>query len=162
DLLLSSLSGGIIMRHLNPLIFVLLVAVALAAACGSSPTSPSGAVRVKGTVLDVASSLQAPGAQTAQSEGPVASSGAHGRISVTVQGTSLNTTVSGNGTFEIEGLSAGTFTLVFTRDGVTLGSVTVTASSEVTIVVKIEASSVTVVKLEIDGQDKDADDTKTC
>src|SRR5262245_16510059 len=148
------------MRLVNARILVLLAAVALAAACGSSPTSPSGAVVVKGTVLDASVGV---GQVTAQSAGaPVASSGG-GRITVTAQGTTTTATVSGNGTFGLDGLAAGTFTLVFTRDGVTIGTVTVTGTGggdEVEIVVKVEATNVTLVQLQINGHDADA--SKTC
>jgi len=139
---------------------LLLAAVALtSAACGSNPASPSDPVVVRGTVLEATAGLV-----TAQSAGPVASSTGGSRITVTVEGSSLSTTVSGNGTFVLEGLSAGTFTLVFTRDGVTLGTVTVTGTGggdEVKIVVQVEGTTVVLIELKIDGQDE-TEGAKTC
>src|SRR5262245_16631659 len=129
----------------------ILVAVALGAAllmsvaCGDSPSSPSGAVVVRGTVLGATA-----GGVSAQSAGAVASSSA-GKITVSVaENPSLTVTVSGNGTFTLEGLPTGTFTLVFTRDGVTLGTVTVTGvgdSSEIKVVVQVDGGAVVVIEL---------------
>jgi hypothetical protein len=123
-----------------------------AAGCGDSPSSPSGAVVVRGTVLEASGSL------AAQSAGAIASAAA-GRITVTVvEDPSISVTVNGNGTFMLEGLPLGTFTLVFQRDGVTLGTVTVTGvgeGSEVKIIVQIQSSRVVVVELTVDDHDTD-------
>ncbi len=127
-------------------------AALLAVACGgSSPTGPSGsaAVRVEGTVLDGG----------AASTGVVAHAGAAsasgGPVTVTVkEKPSLSVTVSGSGTFELEGLPDGSFTLVFTRNGVALGEVLVTGASggaTVKVVVRVDAKAVVLVQLEIDG-----------
>jgi hypothetical protein len=142
------------------LLLVGVLAVALGAAgCGDSPSSPSGAVVVRGTVLGAPA-----GSLSAQSAGAVASSGA-GRITVTVaEDPSITVTVSGNGTFVLEGLPLGTFTLVFQRDGVTLGTVTVTgvgAGSEVKVVVQVDGSVLVVVELKVDDHDADTS-SKTC
>jgi hypothetical protein len=137
------------------LAFLLLAAAAaaLTGACGG-PASPSGAVVVRGTVLGATA-----GTVTAQS-GEATASAAKGRITVTVaEDPSITVTVSGNGTFVLEGLPLGTFTLVFVQDGVTLGSVTVTGVSEgsdVKIVVRVDGSVVVVVELKVDDRDTDA------
>jgi hypothetical protein len=130
----------------------------LLAGCGGSPTSPSGmgVVNLHGVAL---------GANTASSaSGLHAMSGSSG-ITVTVQGTSTTTTISANGTFELDGLPAGTITLTFTRNGVTLGTITITnvpGTAEINLVVQITAT-VVLVKVEINGTDTTADnETKTC
>jgi hypothetical protein len=86
-------------------------------------------------------------------------------ITVTVQGTSISTTISANGTFELEGLPAGTFTLVFSSNGVTLGTITITSvptQGEVNVVVQITATTVVLVKVEVNGTDTTDNQTKTC
>ncbi len=133
-------------RHLT---FLLLAAATLAgAACGGNPASSTGAVVVRGTVLGATA-----GTVTAQSAGATASA-AKGRITVMVaEDPSITVTVSGNGTFVLEGLPLGTFTLVFMQDGVTLGTVTVSGvheGSEVKIVVQVQGSTVVVIELKVD------------
>jgi hypothetical protein len=140
-------------RRLAVLLLVALGVGLGAAGCGDSPSSPSGAVVVRGTVL-----AESSGSLAAQSAGAIASAAA-GRITVTVvEDPSISVTVNGNGTFMIEGLPLGTFTLVFQRDGVTLGTVTVTGvgeGSEVKIIVQIQSSRVVVVQLTVDDHDTD-------
>ena len=134
-------------------------AVLLLGACGSdNPASPSAATRVllKGTVLGAPTSVFTESAASTQS-----ASG--GKITVTVQeAPSLTVTVSGNGTFEISGLPLGSFTLVFSRDGVVLGTVAVTGVQpdvEITLVVKVTGNNVVLVSLKMgDGPDQVADD----
>ncbi|HXB56666.1 MAG TPA: hypothetical protein VN461_17995 [Vicinamibacteria bacterium] len=138
-------------------------------ACGSSPTSPSGTsagVNLHGLAMGQSSaSASSSGAFKAMSTG----SG----ITVTVQGTTISTTISGNGSFELNGLPAGTFTLVFTSNGVTLGTVTITSvptQAEINLVVQITTTVVIMVKVEINGTDETDnennngtnDGTKTC
>jgi len=144
--------------------FLFLTAVAAAmtnVACGENPASPSGEVVVRGTVLGATA-----GTVTAQSGEASAQSAAGGRITVTVQeAPSLTVTVSGNGTFVLEGLPLGTFTLVFTRDGVVLGTVTVSGvggGAEVKIVVQVNGTTVVLIELKVDDKDVDADRAKTC
>jgi len=130
---------------------VLSTAALFAVACGSSsPSGPSGTpgVRVQGTLLGAAASTGV----AAQSTGTATS----GPITVTVRGTSISVTISGNGTFELEGLPEGTFTLVFTQGGVVLGEVTVTdvaAGAEVKIIVQVSGNTVILVQLTIQGQE---------
>jgi hypothetical protein len=98
----------------RPLRSILVVAAALTLLrCGSSPNSPSGAgAKLQGVVLQDATAHAQSLAQSAQA----------GKITVTVQeDPSLTVTVSGNGTFEIQGVPAGGFTLVFSLNGTTIG-----------------------------------------
>lgn len=143
------------------LLFAVSAAVLSSVACGNSPASPSGAVVVRGTVLGATA-----GTVNAQSAGASAHSAAGGPITVTVQeDPSITVTVSGNGTFVLEGLPTGTFTLVFTRDGVTLGTVTVSGvggGAEVKIVVQVNGSTVVLIELKVDDRDVDAGEAKTC
>ncbi|HKC11538.1 MAG TPA: hypothetical protein VKI41_05730 [Vicinamibacteria bacterium] len=134
--------------------------------CGSSPTSPSGmnaSVNLHGLALSQSA------ASTSSASGYRAMS-TSGSITVTVQGTSISTTISGNGSFELEGLPAGTFTLVFTSNGVTLGTITLTSvptQAEINLVVHI-STTVVMIKVEINGTDETDNETngtngtKTC
>ncbi len=144
-------------RRAFPAMVVVGAAALLAVACGSgsgNPSSPSGAmgVRVQGTVLGAAAATGV----TAQNNGPATS----GPIVVTVKGMpSLSVTVSGNGTFELDNLPQGTFTLVFTRNGVTLGQVTVNganAAATVKIVVQVNGATITLVNMEVDEPEAEA------
>lgn len=125
-----------------------LLAVVAAACGGGSPSSPSGsgAVAVQGVVLGSASGV---GGVNALSNDRVSAGG--NQVTVTVQGTGITTTVSANGTFELEGVPGGTFTLLFQKNGVQVGSVAVTAGagSEVKIVVQIQNTTMVVVELEV-------------
>jgi len=132
--------------------------------CSSSPTSPSSTserVTLHGTAVgqSAASTSSAGGL-----EAMAVPSGS--RVTVTVlEKPSITTTISGNGTFELEGLPAGTFTLVFSRNGVTLGTITITSvpnQAEINVVVQITITTVVLVKVEINGTDQTADATKTC
>ena len=130
-----------------------LAALVVAAACGggSSPSSASGpgSVVVRGVVLGAGASGVASG-ELAASAGVKASGGT---ITVTVEQTGTTTTVSANGTFELEGVPSGTFTLVFKKDGVEIGRVTITAGdgSEVKITVQVQGSTTntTIIVVEI-------------
>src|SRR5258708_1541090 len=134
--------------------------------CGSSPTSPSGmnaSVNLHGLALSQSA------ASTSSASGYRAMS-TSGSITVTVQGTSISTTISGNGSFELEGLPAGTFTPVFTSNGVTLGTNTPTSvptQAAINLVVHI-STTVVMIKVEINGTDETDNETngtngtKTC
>jgi hypothetical protein len=138
-------------RRTLPSLAAVLLAV-LAAACGSgdSPSSASGTggVNVKGQVLGAGASTGVTAAS-----GPVAAAG-DAKITVTIAGTNLTTTVSTNGTFEIDGVTGGTFTLVFTRDGVEIGRVqiTTTATAEVKITVTVQGATIVVTELEVEDK----------
>jgi hypothetical protein len=129
----------------------------LLSACGG-PADPSAAVVLRGTVVGQAAA--APSASAA-GEGVARSSAA--RITVTVQESpSLTTTVSGNGTFELSGLPEGGFTLVFTSNGVRLGTIAISgfdAGQEIRITVDVTGNTVVLVSIENgNGGDGDADD----
>jgi hypothetical protein len=138
-------------------VFVLCAAfaavVALAGCGGENPAGSSGAVVLRGTVVGDATA-------SASSVG-TASSGA--RITVTVaEDSSLSTTVAGNGTFELSGLPEGGFTLVFSSNGVELGTITITNAQPGTeIRITVQVTSTTVILIEIengDGEDEGEED----
>jgi hypothetical protein len=146
-----------------------LAAIALGlSACGGTPTSASGAsaVLVRGVLLGEGASVTGITASSLTGA-PNTSSGS---ITVTVEGAGITTTISGNGSFELEDVPAGTFTLVFKRDGVEIGRLTITAESgmQVEIVVKLESSIVVLVDLKLEHKDdkgnagNDSDAAKTC
>jgi hypothetical protein len=141
------------MKRLQVLLPAVIAVLALAlSGCGSSPTSPSGmnaSVNLHGLAMGQ-------GAASTSSASVYRAMSAGGSITVTVQGTSLSTTISGNGSFELDGLPAGTFTLVFTSNGVTLGTITITSvptQAEINLVVHI-TTTVVMVKVEINGTDE--------
>jgi hypothetical protein len=156
------------MKRLQVLLPAVIAVLALAlSGCGSSPTSPSGtnaSVNLHGLAMGQ-------GAASTSSASGYRAMSASGSITVTVQGTSLSTTISGNGSFELDGLPAGTFTLVFTSNGVTLGTITITSvptQAEINLVVHI-TTTVVMVKVEINGTDETDNEnnngtngTKTC
>ena len=135
-------------RRLLP--WVAVVAAAVAAGCGSDgPSSPSAG----GTGVDVQGLLLGEGASFVASSGGSPSSAKAQKVIVTVQGTTITAEVSANGTFELKGIPSGTFTLIFTIDGKTVGQITVTAEdgAEVKIVVKFENGALVLVELEIES-----------
>ncbi len=145
-------------------LFVMGVVAALSlvlSACGGSPTAPTAGVRLRGVAVN-----QGVGAADGV-RGLSGRSAAAGPSTITVtvqQNTSITTTISGNGTFELEGLPAGTFTLVFSSNGVTLGTVTITSvpdQAEIEIVVQLSTTNVTLVKVTINGTDESESETNT-
>jgi hypothetical protein len=126
--------------------------VALSACGGENPAGASGAVVLRGTVVGDAT------ATASASSAHAAAGGA--RITVTVaEDSSLTTTVAGNGTFELSGLPEGDFTLVFSSNGVELGTITITGvepGTEIKITVRV--TSTTVILIEIENADGDDDD----
>jgi len=145
-------------------LFVMGVVAALGlvlSACGGSPTAPTAGVRLRGVAVN-----QGVGAADGV-RGLSGRSAASGPSTITVtvqQNTSITTTISANGTFELEGLPAGTFTLVFSSNGVTLGTVTITSvpdQAEIEIVVQLSTTNVTLVKVTINGTDESESETDT-
>ena len=125
-------------------------------ACGGNPSEPSGAVRLRGTLVgDVATSDHA-------SLASEQAGGQAGRIIVAVQENGLTTTVGGDGTFELEGVPEGGFTLLFTRDGAVLGTIEITGAlpgQEIRITVRVTGRRVALVAIEhANGDDGDAGD----
>jgi hypothetical protein len=154
------------MRRSHILLSVLLVIVGLTLTGCSNPTSPSGGkgVRLSGVALGPNAAV------TSSSRLSSMADGSESTITVTVEGTSISTTISGNGTFELEGLPSGSFTLVFTQDGVVIGTVSVNGvpeETEIKVVVQIKDETVILIKLEMstgddDDDDSDDDGEKTC
>ncbi len=130
---------------------VVVAGALLAGGCGSdSPTaSDASGVVVEGGVMGGAASVSAADVQT--------SSAAAKKLTVKVEGTTLTVDVSANGTFKLEGVPSGTFTLVFLQDGVEIGRVVVTAGDdmEVKIVVQVTGATIVVVELKVEGRDVD-------
>jgi len=140
--------------------------VALAGCGGENPAGASGAVVLRGTVVGDATA--------SASSVRAASSGA--RVTVTVaEDPSLTTTVAGNGTFELTGLPEGGFTLVFSSNGVELGTITITDVQPGTVIrITVQVTSTTVILIEIEngegddegddeGEDDEDDDAeRTC
>ncbi len=117
--------------------FVLSAAALLLGACAFSPTSPFEGFDGKGS--RVSGSFDS--GVAAQSEGASAAGPAFQGIQVTLQGnSSLSTTVGADGTFTLVGVPAGSFTLVFLRDGRVIGEIrfhNVGNNQEITIVVSL-------------------------
>jgi hypothetical protein len=149
--------------HVTLVCIVAVLAMALSG-CGGNATSPSAVgVTLNGTATDMPTS--AGGGVAALSGASAKASSA--AITVTVlEDPSLTTAISGNGSFKLEGLPAGTFTLVFSSNGATLGTVTVTSvpsEAVINLVVRISRSDVLVVKLEVNGSDETEEQAaKTC
>lgn len=146
------------------LFVVLFAATALLRCGGANPASPSGpGVTLEGMVLQGAS------AASAASAGVSAQSARGGRITVTVQeDPSQSTTVSGNGSFKLDNVPVTGFTLVFSVDGVVLGSISIspvqaTTTIKIKIVVQV-TDHVELVDLEMndDNEDPGNQDPKTC
>ncbi len=150
-------------RGVGLYLLLLMVGLPLVGCGGSSPTSPSGA----GKVVLHGVAVGADGAPAASAVGVSARAASKDRITVTVQGTSISTTVSTNGTFELEDVPTGSFTLVFSINTTVIGTVTITgvpAQGEIQIVVQITVTTVVLINLEIDDHEDDdnEDHDKTC
>jgi hypothetical protein len=151
---------------LSSLAVVAALVVAVSCGGGSSPSSASGSgtgsVGIQGVVLSSAAATGAPGAELTASAGVKASGGT---ITVTVDGTGITTTVSANGTFELKGVPSGEITLVFKKDGVEIGRVTITvadgAEVKITIQVQTTGQTTTIIVVEIKIDEKDGGDTTT-
>jgi hypothetical protein len=130
---------------------LVVVTALIAGGCGSdSPTAPAaGGVVVEGVVVGGTASVSAADLQS--------SAAAARKVTVKVEGTTLTVDVSANGTFKLEGVPSGTFTLVFLQDGVEIGRVVVTAGDdmEVKIVVQVTGSTIVVIELKVEGRDTD-------
>ncbi len=148
------------LRGVGLYLALLMVGLPLVGCGGSSPTSPSGA----GKVVLHGVAVGADGASMASAGGVTAQAAFKDRITVTVQGTSISTTVSTNGTFELENVPSGSFTLVFSINTTVIGTVTITGvptSGEIQIVVQVTVTTVVLISLEIDDHEND-DASKTC
>jgi hypothetical protein len=150
------------MRRHGLLSAVIAVLSLVVSGCSNSPTSPS----ITSVTLHGAAFGQSPASTSSAGGLQAMSVPSAGRVTVTVQeNPSITTTISGNGTFELEGLPAGSFTLVFSSNGVTLGTITITSvpnQAEINVIVQITTTTVILVKVEINGTDTTHDATKTC
>lgn len=134
------------MRCRNLLTWVAFAVAAVTLSCGGEgPSSPSGTgVEVRGVVLGEGSAF-------------VASSGGHPsaakaqKVTVTVEGTPITAEVGADGTFVLRGIPSGSFTLVFTVDGTTIGEVPVSAAdgAEVTVTVKVSGGKLVLVEMKV-------------
>lgn len=135
-------------------LLVALLALSFAACGAENPSSPSAAstgVVLNGSIMGGGSSSSAFGV----SAHATPTSAITGTVTVTLQGSSqISTTVSADGSFTLRGLPAGSFTLLFTRDGSPLGTLTfnsVMPNQEVTITISVNAGSVVLVQEKRDG-----------
>jgi hypothetical protein len=132
--------------HFAPVVFA---AATVLAACGGSPTAPSGAgVSVDGTLLGLsvaASSLHASAGSTA----------AASEVTVTcMENPAIVTTVGPDGRFTLRGLPEGGFTLAFKQGTGELGSASfseVMPNQQITVTVAVTTTGVTVVEEKRNG-----------
>lgn len=133
-------------RHVRLTALFVVSALPLAA-CGGNPAGPSGDVTLEGTVIQ---------GQGALDRGFAAASGSTGAAVITVtvaENRNLSTAVSG-GRFSLAGLPSGSFTLLFSSDGTSVGSVPfadVLPATSISVTVAVSASSVTVVSEQRNG-----------
>ena len=127
-----------------------LAAALWTAACGSdSPTASStGGVAVQGVVVGDSATASVADARPTQASQP------H-KVTVKVAGTTITVDVNANGTFQINGIPSGTFTLVFLVDGVEVGRVEVSAGDGATVkvVVQVKGSDLNVIDIEVEDDD---------
>jgi len=131
------------MRHSRSIVVVLFILAAVGLVACGGPSSPSSAT------TDVVLHGMITGGSAGG--GAAAFSGTAGGepIIVTVQGTSITTTVGDDGSFTLRGLPTGSFTLVFTQGAVTLGTATfaeVKPNQEITVTIEVTPSGVNVVE----------------
>ena len=133
---------------------VVLLASLTAVACGGSGNPAEsdvlGSVSVQGVVLGTGvGSTGVSASSTAQSSSKPA------KVRVAVSGTTLTADVAADGTFQLQGVPSGAFTLVFKVDGVEIGRVEVSAAegAEVRIIVQIESSKLVVLEIDIDDDE---------
>jgi hypothetical protein len=140
-------------RKLNLSIVAAVVGGLVATGCGSdnpAGASGTGGVTVQGVLLSEDATFGALSGASSSS----------GPITVMVEGTSISVTISGNGTFKLEDVPAGDFTLIFLQDGVEIGRIEITAegAAVVDIVVKVVDSEIVLIKVHFEGEDDDDDD----
>lgn len=124
------------------LLLAVLASVSFLAACGGGTSSPSEeGVSIQGTVV---------GSGVASASSVRTSSGAAATITVTVaENPAITATVGADGRFSLRGLPPGGFTLVFSSNGVPLGSIPfaeVKPNQEITLTIRIDGSTVVVVE----------------
>lgn len=136
-------------------LLVSLLALSFTACGAESPSSPSASspgVVVNGSIMGGGGSSSSAFGVSAHA---TPTSSITGTVTVTLQGSpQISTTVSSDGSFTLRGLPAGSFTLLFTRDGAPLGTLTFNAvmpNQEVTITISVTAGSVVLVQEKRDG-----------
>jgi hypothetical protein len=131
------------MRHSRSIVVVLFILAAVGlVACGgpSSPSSATTDVVLHGVIM---------GGSAGGGAAAFSGNATGEPIIVTVQGTSITTTVGDDGSFTLRGLPTGSFTLVFTQGAVTLGTATfaeVKPNQEITVTIEVTPSGVNVVE----------------
>lgn len=143
---------------LSSLPTVLLVSTLFTAACSSgepsSPTAPSAAGRSpRGAVITGRVTGISTGAATESVFTPLATT----RLTVTIVGTDISTTVDGNGQFTLTGVPPGNVSLKFSGSGVdaTITLNGVTATDRITITVAVNGKAA---RLESERRDRDDDE----
>ncbi len=130
-------------KNCRPLVVAFCVTLLglLIADCGQGPTGPSGDVVLRGSVVG--------GVSVSQASAAAGRAQAGSTITVSVQeNPAITATVGSDGTFTLRGLPEGSFTLVFRRDGVTLGTLSFSAVSpnqEIMITVRVSGDTVVLV-----------------
>lgn len=133
---------------------VVLLASLTAAACGGSGNPAEsggwGSVSVQGVVLG-----RAAGSTGVGSSSTARSPSKPDRVKVAVSGTTLTADVAPDGTFKMQGVPSGAFTLAFEVAGVEIGRVEVSAAegAEVRIIVQIESSKLLLLEINIDDDE---------
>jgi hypothetical protein len=143
-------------------VLLALVAVAgvVAAGCGaggpSSPSAGAKGVAVQGVVLG-------DGATFGASSEVHASNAKDQKVTVKVEGTTITAEVSANGTFVLEDIPGGKFTLIFLVDAQEIGRIQVTAQDgdEVKMVVQIKDSALTLIEMHIEHPESGASPSPT-
>lgn len=139
----------------------ILALVTLAACGGSSPSAPSSTsstgVVLKGSLVgasaaSTSSSWASASGQSALSSGLTL---IVGTVTVSVQGSpAISTTVAADGSFTLRGLPEGSFTLLFSRDGAPLGTLSfnsVMPNQELNITVSVTGTTVALVQEQRNG-----------
>ena len=123
--------------------------------CGGEPTSPSGVAVLRGTVLDETSgAAQGPSASDAPGAPSTATGTSSSLTGVTVtvrEASGLTAMVAKDGTFTLNGLPTGTITLVFSRNGMELGSLIikdVASGEQLELKVKVTGNGVAFLDLQ--------------
>ena len=121
------------------------------ASCGG-PTSPSGAATLRGTVFDETAGASAVSEAAGVSAQSTANSSSVANVIVAVQeAPGLTATVAKDGTFTLNDLPTGTITLLFSRNGRELGTLSiedVVAGELLEVKVKVRGNGVTLLDLQ--------------
>jgi hypothetical protein len=143
---------------LNRSTVALVLGILTLTACGggsSNPAGPSsgGAVTLNGTMVGAGSS-----AASSSAAGATSTSTAllvPGSITVSVQeDPAITTTIGSDGSFTLRGLPTGSFTLVFTRDGARIGTLSfgsVLQNQELSITISVTGSTLVLLEEQRNG-----------